>query len=146
MLDDAERRRLTQRWTLPQVTLVDTSTGLSEVYLDGVALILNHAADWREWLTSQLQDEDGSTLWPVAQGQSGSLLLGVLGYGTLHAWGAGRRMGPQWRNLPPQPNRRVALIDDCRFTGTTLRELRAACEAEGWVVAKEIVCALRDEE
>jgi adenine/guanine phosphoribosyltransferase-like PRPP-binding protein len=54
-------------------------------------------------------------------------------------------MGPEWRNLPPPGADRVALVDDCRFTGTTLSELRRACEARGWVVVKEIVCAERDE-
>jgi hypothetical protein len=144
MLDDDARRRLTSAYTLPQPAPVDTSTGPSGLYLDGVALLLSHRDDWRAWLEAQLIDTDGSTLWPVAQGQSGALLLGILGRGTLHAWGAGRRMGPQWRNLPPPNTTQVALIDDCLFSGATMRELTAACQQNGWHVVKQIICALRD--
>ena len=140
MLDDAQRRLLTERWTLEQPAEVDTSTGPSAVYLDGVAMLLADREEWRAWLEAEL---DGA--WPVAQGQSGALLLGILGYGTLHAWGGGRRMGPEWRSLPPAGVERVALVDDCRFTGNTMSELRRACEARGWVVVREIVCAERAE-
>ena len=140
MLDDAQRRQLTQRWTLDQPAAVDTSTGPSTVYLDGVAMLLADREAWVAWLKSELGD-----LWPVAQGQSGALLLGMLGYGTLHAWGGGRRMGPEWRNLPPdgttqrRPRRRLPLHRH-HAVGAAW-----ACEAQGWVVAKEIVCADRDE-
>ena len=146
MLDDAARRRLTRDYTLSQPEKVETSTGPSDVYLDGVALLLANPSEWRAWLEQELIDTDGSRLWPVAQGQSGALLLGMLGRGTLRAWGGGRRMGPEWRNLPSAGTQRIALVDDCRFSGTTLRELRAACEARGWLVVKQVVCALRDEE
>jgi hypothetical protein len=86
MLTDDDRRNLTRSWTLPQPALVDTSTGPSDVYLDGTALILAHRSEWVEWIEHELLDSNGEMLWPVAQGQSGALILGVLGYGTLHAW------------------------------------------------------------
>lgn len=109
-----------------------TSEGLSTTYYDVVSAIIKHPHLFRTYF---LQHIEG--LWPVGAGASGALILGVLGReGSL--WRAPKGYGLDWHNLAP-PGARVALVDDSAFTGTTLKQMRAACEKAALIVVKEVV-------
>jgi len=128
-----------------------TSEGVQPVYLDAIAMILSEPDAWRRYFEARipfLNGRDGERLWPVAQGSGGATVLGLLGRGTL--WQPLKDHGLPWNNLAPlvernAPHRldasgrlRVVLVDDCRFTGATLTNLRRAVEALGCVVEAEV--------
>jgi hypothetical protein len=145
-------------WAAAQVekhTLRDgpykTSEGIQPVYLDAIAMILAEPERWRSYFEARiplLNGRNGERLWPVARGSGGATVIGLLGCGTL--WQPFKDHGLAWNNLAPlldrsEPHRldpagrlRVALIDDCRFTGATLSGLRQAVEALGCVVEAEV--------
>ncbi len=118
-----------------------TSTGFTDEYLDGIGALLAYPQRWRSYFLQRIGD-----LWPVGTGRSGAVILGLLGFGTL--WNGDKKHGIAWANYPVPPTDRtwpvleqfgVCLVDDCTFTGQTLRALRAACAQQGMVVEKEVV-------
>ena len=123
---------LARHHTLRGVNVL-TSEGVSEDYLDGVAMLLANPQEWREYFEARLRPG----LWPVAAGRSGAVILGILGRGSLY--NLDKPHGIPWANASRlAPGTRVALVDDCSFTGITLDFLHAAAVARGLVVVRHI--------
>lgn len=173
-LPNAEYTHLVKHHTLHLDQAVQSSTGNTTDYFDGIGVFLclecrkeadkyfenalyvppipsdqEAAARWNGdidngALYSHLLKPDlplgtGLWLWPVATGASGAIILGRLGHGT-YLRPQDKSHGPLWRQLQPATYKHfVALIDDCIFTGNTMRYAREQCEAAGLEVIREIV-------
>lgn len=109
---------------------VHKGTEISNTYVDVCEAILAHPIEARSFYIGELQG-----LWPVGTGNSGAMVLGLLGRGTLYD---PKPWGRMWSN-PPPPHTKVALVDDCAFSGDTLKELHQACHKAGLIVVKEVV-------
>lgn len=129
--------RLVVRHTLQLDFEVPTSTGLTKEYFDGIGLVIHNAALIRAYFDQRL-----GNLWPLATGASGAAILGVLGRGSL--WQQ-KDHGIEWYGLGDRTTQarsgalQAALVDDCRYTGSTLERLRTAALRAGWFVRKQIV-------
>jgi hypothetical protein len=117
---------------------VMSSTGPTKVYFDGIGACL--CAECipviREFFEASLMQLAGA--WPIACGASGALILGLLGRGT-YLSSEGKLNGPTWRRLEDAVGRPVALVDDCTFSGATLRYLHRMAQEAGLQVAGEVV-------
>lgn len=113
--------------------------GQADAYIDlrSALLCWRCAPELTGWYIDQIPD--GGYV-PVATGTFGALLLGHLaaaGWGGV-LWNP-KGHGVEWSGGDAPRSRDVVLLDDVVTTGGTLRALRAACEARGWRVVREIV-------
>lgn len=131
-MKNARWKQLINKHTIHGANVL-SSTGVSSDYLDGIGMLLAEPDLWCKYYEERLQPN----LWPVATGASGAVILGILGRGTL--WSS-KGYGLEWYGWDDlKLSGPVALVDDCRFTGTTLSDLRRACASWGMDVVREIV-------
>jgi hypothetical protein len=84
-------------------------------------------------------DRHGLSLWPVASGASGAIILGRLDHGS-YLRPKDKAYGPLWRELEvAQLRKYVAIVDDCIFTGNTMDYAQEECAKAGLVVVREVV-------
>lgn len=125
---------LKQRFTLRGNFV--SSEGAVDEYFDGIAACLFAPQFTRDYFEARL-----AGAWPCAQGAGGAIILGLLGRGSLYQ-GSRKNYGLAWNNdvwVGKFGPGRVALVDDCRFTGASMGALRAACESRGLSVLREVV-------
>lgn len=124
---------------------VQSSTGPTTTYLDGIGMLLCRAKHhllvpecrdiWEDWLTTQVRPR----YHLVGLGQSGAVLLAMLGGGTLIK-PPYKDHGLEYYGYLPEPGSPVCLVDDCSFTGSSLKYMREWCDKYKLVVKQEVVC------
>ncbi len=99
----------------------------------------NAATIYAQMLKPEIPTGTGLWLWPVATGASGAIILGRIGHGTYLRPGD-KTHGPLWRqDNPALLKHYVALLDDCIFTGKTMRYAHEQCTLAGLEVIREVV-------
>lgn len=130
------RRHFT--WDL-RAEVVETSTGPTNQYLDGFAMILAHRDAYLKYFNGHLADMGNPV--PVMTGRSGAFLIGFLGRGVLVNL-RGPSEGPEVLNPAITylaRERGIALVDDVCFSHKTLDALRSWVEARDLEVRGELV-------
>lgn len=125
---------------------VDTSTGPSNEYVDMFKVILRDPQAWQQYFYQGLLDDasvfsvDGQRrhYWPIGCGRSGSLIVGLLGFGTV--WNRDKPHGIEWSGQDPPEGTECVIVDDILFTGKTLA-LTAQAAAKRKLVVKFGLCA-----
>lgn len=118
-----------------------TSTGWTNKYVDGFALITESPVNWRQYFQDRIEAMGYPV--PVCTGRSGALLLGLLGRGMLVNL-RGPEEGPEilsvhaW-TIDEVRRAGVVLMDDICFTHRTLDRLRGWADARDLEVRGELV-------
>lgn len=145
-------RDAVEKHTLQLPSAVESSTGPTLAYLDGIGMLLDRPNFWKTYFEDRIPYTNPigrQKLWPVAQGASGAAILGLLGRGTLrqptykphgirwHGLGRAIEVAPRWNERYAefgQRPMRACLVDDCIFTGNTMVDLAIAALEEGFIV------------
>ena len=119
------------KWLLKLPQPVETSSGPTTEYLDGIGMLLDDPVFWRAYFERRLPR--GAV--PIAQGASGATILGILGRGALMRSPL-KMYGIEMHGRGPEgPGPLdVAIVDDCSFTGATIAQLRLRAQGLGWNV------------
>lgn len=124
---------------------VQSSTGPTTTYLDGIGMLLCTLAhpgmagpcdaSWQDWLLAHIKPR----YHVVGLGQSGAVILTLTRGGTLIK-PPYKDHGLEYYGYLPEPGSPVCLVDDCSFTGSSLKYMREWCDKYKLAVKQEVVC------
>lgn len=121
---------------------VQASDGLVTTYFDGIGMLIcnepGHRCHnvWPDWFRDRLWTNQA---WPIGMGQSGAVILGMLGKGTLIR-SPYKTHGLAFQGALPKWPAKVALVDDISVTGKSFDQMEAWCKEHGLDVVDQICC------
>lgn len=144
---DPNSERLVSKWVEEAHVKCDppvqSSSGPTDNYLDMYRVLLRDPVFWQQYfyagLLSGALTVNGTPkhYWPIGCGRSGSLIIGLLGFGTV--WNRDKQHGLEWSGQDIPEGTEVVIVDDCMFTGGTIRATAQAAAKRGLVVKHAVV-------
>jgi len=113
---------------------VECSTGTAYQYVDMHKAFQDGRQFWSMFFRKEMEG-----YWPVAVGKSGAYILGLTGQAGTLLRNQSSTYGLEWSGTYPDKDSEIILIDDCKFTGSTLKYAREWCEKSNLFVFKEVV-------